>query len=453
MSVPARAGRAAFPILPLLLAACFNPSGSGSAGGSSSGGTSDPGPTTTTTTTLTSDASTTAAPTSTVTSDGTGTSTTTTQASTGTTAVTGTTGPVGCGISDDCPPELPVCDGGLCRVCRYHDECIDSACDIAIGRCFPPEKQVFDVDPNATCGLCGVDPPCCSINDAVAVAAGADQPYVYIRLLSTAVETTGVLLQGDLTDKVIAIVGDGANPAIGVKQGPVFDLDMAALRNPTPRVYVWKVWLSGSDGSEGVQCDNGRLWLDRVRISDHLGVPGLIAVDCDVSVRRSTIVLNRGAISTTGGTLTLHDSAVGGSTLSHTELEIGQNTTFTARYATVVDEDGGNAGLIQCIGATSVHFENSLVVGLGGSEIVACDIGTSAWSVVAPGALVTNGDNSVAANLAEIAFGPDYRLQAAGGPPDGRARWHIGYSPVDIDGALRPVDDGAPDYAGADIPQ
>jgi hypothetical protein len=261
------------------------------------------------------------------------------------------------------------------------------------------------------------------------------------------VDDVGVVIDQTYPDKVIALVGNGQNPVVAPAAGPAFE-----LLQPDKRVYLWRLRFAGTMASTGVKCNGGQLWLDRVVIDGFVVSPGLLASGCSLTVRRSTIVGNSGAFSIIDSPLVLRDAVVGGSPGAATEMTLGAGSELDAVYVTVVDEVGGPGGLLMCAGTVPIEFENSIVASTAEMTVASGCVATATRSVISPGLATQPGGDNVLAVFADFAFAPGYRLMTIDGPAAGVARWHTGYSPVDIDGTARPMVDDSPDYAGAHIP-
>lgn len=358
-----------------------------------------------------------------------------------------------CTDGDQCPVDAPVCDPQTrsCRGCRYHHEC-DIACDIAEGRCFPPDTRELIVVPSDACGDCGNGIACCSVNQAIAVATKALAPYVVIRLTAGSIDDTAVDLTGALGDSVLAIVGGAPNATLKPTIGAAMKIDQSGSPMP-PRIYLWRLQLAGNLDTSGLDCRSATLWLDETDIRDHAAGPGLLADACDVTIHRSTIVGNSGSISTVNAAdLVLRNVVVGGSPLV-SELFLGPSTRLDARYVTVVDESAGAGSLIQCQAPNSVAFGNAIVLGTDEvMEVSGCDGKLAVANSVATGPLIDLGRGNTYAVVGQVPLDAGYRLAAPNGLPEGVAIWRTGDPPTDIDGAPRPTSDNTPDYAGADLP-
>lgn len=467
VSERSRRGRTPLAVGALLsvFAACFNPQGSDTVGGTdATDGSTTASTSVTTGLTSASTGGVTTSP-STATSD----PASTTTATSGSTTEGMCTGPedcpddakicvggqcVQCSASDDCgDPALPVCDpqSFTCRKCQFHDEC-ELACDIEVGQCFPPETLELLVTPKDNCLECDEEKPCCSITKAVEYASSRqDVSHVRVRLSSATPEAVSANLKFDLSNKVLAIVADGPSAKVQPVVGAPIDVDQKAIAGV--RIYLWKLTLVGNVGGPGVSCRNTALWLDDVRISGS-SVAGLSTDACAVKLRNSYVLGSTNNISTVGGAVELHNVLVGLAPFG-SEIVIGEGTAFTARYSTIVDEEGGSKNLVECKAAADADFGNSILVskGVNAESIAGCEeVLKVANSVVSAHFSWTEGGDNAIASLEELAFGDSYLLTGDSKVAEGVAVWSAIDLPRDINGDARPNLEGTQDWAGADIP-
>jgi hypothetical protein len=165
----------------------------------------------------------------------------------------------------------------------------------------------------------------------------------------------------------------------------------------------------------------------------------------------------------TGGGITVSDSAylhlrnsmVAGGSNDDSVGVLVESATLDALYATISgDDDGFDGGTaLRCTGTSTVGVRNSVVVKTGSGAEIECDeadVSYSATETATPGTgNVTLG--SVMANWF-VSVASDLHLNNPPGDLTTAAQWQSGDPATDIDGELRPTEDGSPDYAGADVP-
>ncbi|MDC0718874.1 hypothetical protein [Nannocystis bainbridge] len=461
----------------LLLTACFSPTGSdpGTAG-PTSGDTTEPPATATEPGTTAVEPTTGEADTDTTTTTTTGVATEP-PTGTSTTLEPCTLDICPCQGDVDCEPGLQchagqcvecidsatcggrVCDpvDHVCRGCREHAECPETACELDDGLCFPDEATSHAyVDPSSACSdqPCSFAQPCCSV--AQAHGQFFDTTHLVFHLAPGLYQAGIEVSEGG---RRIAVLG-GPGVVFTVDADPVIRLGLA--RPPIDsELYLSQIVIEGGQGSAAVRCSAAAdLWLDDSAI---LGFTGrAVAVsDCDVVLRRSELRLNlEGMLVEDGGTLRLENSLVAHLNMGPA-LAIGSAAAADLVYTTLGDITQHMFGLFTCLDGTATLVARNSAL-LSHVLVDTFDCVPSAVdirdSVVTLGPFANPDKNThlIQANeVSPIFAGWDaglLHLAGDGGALAGRARWQPGDPQTDIDGDARPATAGAPDVAGGDRP-
>ena len=308
-----------------------------------------------------------------------------------------------------CGGTTPLCDdeANTCVACSFHEECqaIGSpACNIATGACFDP-AAVTEVD------------------------AGTDDT------LQPAIDAVA-----DGAEHAIVLTGGGQNHTVTIDGGKTITIvsDSASVRevrgnsgNPTVLVsgvgttaYLHRVALTLNGDDVGVSvASSATLYADSTRIAQNSG-GGITLASGTGGFLRNCMVAGDGGES----------SAVSSSgDLSMVYCTLGRDTNF-------------GDPVLECSGG-SATVRNSVIVS---------ETNAPGAELNCPGATVEN--TAQEATLSPEDWFPqfgsgDYALSVAGGAQfDGVAVWQLGDPPFDFDGDARPSEDGAGDFAGADVP-
>jgi hypothetical protein len=319
-----------------------------------------------------------------------------------------------------CTGETPLCDDATntCVPCNAHDQCGEAACNLYTGACLPADAVVH---------VGGATPDFPNLTMAVAsFAADGAQGTIIVHQANydEAVTVDGgrvlAFLAADGDTPAWAVIGGGA-PQLAVTMGSTVLID--GLR------------MSGNANDVALMVDSGRAWLDRTRVIGNLG-GGIVAQNAaELTLRNCFVGINGGQFVDTRGI-----------TASNALLDI--------RYTTLAANDGTAATgpiSMSCDAASTGEVRNSIVA--AGDDTIACANVSFSFNVVDTSGLA-GSDNDV------LSFAPAWFPNIAMsdfhvgiGPPFADvAQWQAGDPPVDIDGDLRPTDDGSPDYAGADVP-
>jgi hypothetical protein len=327
-----------------------------------------------------------------------------------------------------CTGTVPICDvaTNTCIGCSAHEQCPLSACHLDEGSCLP-EDVVYWVDGDAADCL-GADGsvalPFCSIGEAIDLVGQASRATIRI---APAGAPYGEAIEID-GNRIIALLGDGedrpswfgiAAPTLTVDGATVFAQDIA--------------WRSNA--------------LD----------PAILLDDATAWIDRSEIVLNQGGgiELVAGSALHLRTSVVGagGSGLADRQALRVEGSTIEVIASTIAGNDSSMASSIRCTAGGGGSVRSSIVVGLDPPSVscLGLEVDDSAIDTLGLGG---NG------NVELDAFNAGWFVDAAGGDFhlvegtffEAVGVWRSGDPAVDLDGDARPVEDGATDVAGADVP-
>ena len=378
-------------------------------------------------------------------------------------------------------PSSPVCGDGSCIGCTEHEQCGSGACDIFTGACFE-EDNVLHVDNQAACGGSGDEAsPMCSLGDALdAIDAQPSGTAWMIRLAGGATPYAEAIRSRE--DHPIAILGDdtGLSPIIAAPSGATLHVNQGRaylanlrLEGSGPQTvysfggnaYLHDVTVANASADTGILMAGGELEAHRVVVgTDYLtGVEvqagammrmydstissnlGGAIVAGDLELHRCEVAQNyvEGGIQLTGS-LTLVNSFVYGNGYARGGLDASGPATAIITYSTITDG-------FDCPEAISADVRNSIVIGGFG-----CENATVTNSAVDSGA-VDQGPDNVELDMSDTDF---LFVDFAGGDLHiadvtwlaGVAQWRSGDPQTDIDGDARPMQDGAEDMPGADVP-
>ena len=371
---------------------------------------------------------------------------------------------VPCDVDEDCSGFGPTAecdpDKHSCRGCAEHSDCPDTACDLAIGQCFPNGMTTHAYVDRILCGMmmdspvCAENMPCCEIAQAFKPAIMDPLAHVVIHVKPGAYVSP---VQVDVDGKRIAILG--APEGVSLLTG---DPDLAAIglvsgAPMSTALFVSRVDVLGPMATAGVLCSqsSGGLWFDDAAVRVIAG-PGLFATECMLRARRLELVGNTiGAQASDGGKIRLETSVVTGSHGGFA-LQALSDGALGLLYTTVLDRDASANHLVNCNSEPLTLRNSILVTAFAGAIVPTCTIEqtNSAFSpdlVTDPMPLVT---------LAQVDFPDifvdwmldDVHLKATAGSVLTAARWLAGDPARDLDGDPRPAVDDSPDAAGAYLP-
>lgn len=359
----------------------------------------------------------------------------------------------GCLATED----APICDGGTCRGCREHGECLTGACELDRGACFPEGlTRHLHVDAAEQCldSICAPGLPCCSLSEAFAeIAADLSGIEHFIVHVVPGKYNSGFGLTA--TDRTVAVLG-----------GPEVEIDASPL--DVPIVFVGdgqndissKLYLSGLriTGQTAVAfgCTAAPFAaLDDVEIHDVSGDAGHIA-KCVTWARRSEFVRDGGGLAVDGtATLVLENSIIAGVAVQPA-LSVTAGAELEVNYSTIAHQSVLPNGLLWCSGGTA-RVRNSALLAQGGGDFVDCPDLLISHTVTTEAGLQGEGVAPVGAPLVKEPFldwdTHNFRLAGDGNFLAGVALWTAGDPPTDIDGTKRPQVDGSADVAGAALPK
>jgi hypothetical protein len=311
-----------------------------------------------------------------------------------------------------CEGTTPVC-GALneCEGCGFHEQCPASACDIATGECFE-EDCVVEVDGDG--GAEYEDIQDAIVDGCVVIVHELNGGVPYNENLE--IDGIGVaVLRAEGEDPIVA--GVAGNPSLSVTGGAV--------------AYVQGLTFSGNTMAEGVSVNGANLYLDRSQIVANSATGITLANNAIAQVRNCFVALNGNQFQDD------HGISVNSSSLD-------------LSYSTVVANDGNGADSLECTAAVAT-VRDSILLGADASSIdcPSVDAASNALDEAAAGNV-----NVGALNPAWFdSFPDDFHLTPLGaGVFEELAQWNAGDPPADIDGDARPTEEGAADFAGADVP-
>jgi len=270
-----------------------------------------------------------------------------------------------------------------------------------------------------------------------------------------------VLHAGSSFDEV-AVVDSGA-VAFVAAEGDTPQWVNTSLMEPTLSVSgaQTRVYLAGvrmRDGDTALVVSQAQV---DVRDSE-LASNDILGLSCGegarVDVRRSRIVANSGGgiVAQSGAELYLENCFVGGGAPDVDAIAL-TTANLDALYTTV-GAGLGTTTALRCDAGSVVDVRNSILVSRSDDDELQC--GTAVVNNSAA-ELDLGGTNSLVSAMDVAWFadfnGGDFLLTTEGAAPgnlifENLAQWEGGDPPTDIDGDPRPLVDGTPDYAGADVP-
>lgn len=347
------------------------------------------------------------------------------------------------GKTDACVGTTPICnaDTNMCEGCSEHDQCPDSACNMAEGNCMDPGVIVHVDGDFANCVASDGSEamPYCTIGAALGAAGDEvlvtlheldnDDPYVQAN--TVAVDVAMFSASGEQP----RVQGSGGAPALTISaSGNLFLVDLAITGGP----------------STGITINGGKVWIEQARITTN-AAQGISMNGGSAWVERSEIVNNTGGgiVVDGGGMLMLENSFVGGS--SNNPAINAMVGTVEVNFSTAALAPAIATPSLSCAGGADVVVRNSIITSTNPAAEVACPSAMILGSALE----MAMGDN-VALGDVDINWFADYLagdFHLAGVYPmdiSTAATWESGDPSTDIDGDTRPVTDGTPDFAGAD---
>lgn len=321
-----------------------------------------------------------------------------------------------------CDATLRICDAEAhaCIDCTEHEPCASGACELRLGRCFPPDVTAFEVDGDGS-----AEYP--NVGAAVAAIGDGGMGIIRVHARDGGASYPGALrIDGGKTIAVLA--AEGEEPAFtGALGGHALRVEGSGTT-----VYLDRVWLRDTADGRGLVVRQGATaWVDRSRL-----------------VRNS----DGGVLAEEGASLTIRSSFVGGNASDVAAVEvIGADARI---LYTTVGGGQGNARALLCNAAAAVDVRNSVLLARTDNPEIACD----ATFEHDAAELDLGGTNVAVGSMSTSWFTSypqaDFSLSAEGADVLADiARWQQGDPRVDIDGDPRPSGaDGVSDHAGADVP-
>lgn len=372
--------------------------------------------------------------------------------------------------AEACKGDTPVCDleSNTCVACTSHAQCVNSACDLALGQCLPASNVISVLPDDPVNGLCttsiGGDKPYCNAEVAIQHMHmhGISKGWT-VRLLKgpNVLSTLNLTTAGK--PAVVAIIGyDDPTLAAELQGGVPID-----FKGPGLTVYLDNLDIVSTailNDPPNVRCDSATLDLSNTRIRQGVG-PGLRGAACTVNIRDSVISRNKSeGIELTGGALFMRNSFV---------TENGQNGIYGGgairlqnvsavdiAYTTLLNNLGapGKGATIHCEGNNNVGSIRASVLGAAvGQEnpSISCSTLFVEQSILDGGDFMADASNhamSTSAVLDLFAVDIPYSIYRWKKPPaESPTTWQSDDPRVDFEGDPRSVTVGAPESPGADV--
>jgi len=331
---------------------------------------------------------------------------------------------VQCTEEDDavCGDLTPICDAdaNTCIGCSGHEQCPESACNIAEGNCMNL-GNIVHVDGDEDCGVGdgSEGEPYCDLGEAL-LAVG-DESLIIVHEITTDPFTYN---ESNTIQISVAIFAAPGESPVAEGSGGVPALAVSSAG----QLFMKGLYVDDGDGV-GVSVAGGQVWIEKSRIVNNSG--GGIVVDG-------------------GGSLVLENSFVGGNTNDVDALVVTDGSA-TVIYSTLA---GGAAAsnALSCEAGATVDIRNSLLVSRQSEDEVVCD-----EAILSNNALEMDvAENTSLGEMPDTSWfvsymSGDFSLSGAHpGAIDMAATWLDGDPATDINGDARPTTNGTLDFAGAD---
>jgi len=337
---------------------------------------------------------------------------------------------VQCTEEDDaaCGDLTPLCDVGAntCIGCSGHEQCPESACNLAEGNCFGPDNVVHvDGDDPCDSGDGSEESPYCSLTEALLGAS--DDPVIIVHEVGG--DPLIYLESNTISFSTAIFAASGESPVV---RGSV----AAALTvSSSGRLFLRGISIDNTaDGHVGLSITGGQAWIEQSRIVNNSG--GGIIVDG-------------------GGSLFIQNSFVGGSN-SAPAIDL-QDGDISVLYSTLGLPPSLGGPALSCNDGSSSTLRNSLVTSTHADPEIQCPqltVSNSAFESMNDD-INDSGGNMLLGEL-DLSWFVDYLagdFTLTGDHPeelDTTAVWQSGDPATDINGDSRPTTDGMADFAGAD---
>ncbi|MCA9717080.1 MAG: right-handed parallel beta-helix repeat-containing protein [Myxococcales bacterium] len=369
-----------------------------------------------------------------------------------------------------CSGATPICDELTysCDKCTEHTQCGTTACNIEAGICFP-EDTVLYVDKNA--GDCdnadGSEAmPFCTIQAAFDHAVMQNALGAWTIWIAPGVYTQDTLSTPGMGTK-LALLGAGGQVTVQSSNNDQNAANFAIATGDT--VYMRDFNLSNHNTYHGFKCESGVAWIDDSRFNDN-EQHGVYSIDCTLYMRRSIVYSNKNGGIVIHGTNSMDDPVSRFETVFITEngsaqaafggIQVADNHNLDISYSSIlVNITNGGFSSMQCVNQGAINIRNSVVVALAGQSF-SCDgvvINNSAVDE-----LVDAGMNNIMALASDVdawftyqnpgIYNAEAMVNDEPSPLTDLAVWVDGDPRMDFNGDLRPMTDGTPTFAGADIP-
>ncbi len=326
---------------------------------------------------------------------------------------------VGCIDPEDCGGTTPVCDGetNTCRACEANADCDSEVCERASGACAASDDVVYVAQTGGTDGPgCGSsESPCATIAGAQGGLAkvGGSRIYVLVRT-GTYLESVAVT-----EGQTVVLIGNAAivappiyHPGLLVSNGSTVTAETIEFADAT-----------GNAEADGVRCAGSAssLTLFRVTVKDNKAI-GVESDDCSVRIERCLIIGNKGGgidLENLGFSIANNIIANNGDAgvTNFGGVRISNAGSFTPQefnFNTVVKNQAYGPGSadssgVDCYTSTSMTAANSIVQdGIGGAPATH---GNCSWEYSDVDGIAQSNGNFDAEPQFKDLLGGDFHLE------------------------------------------
>jgi len=321
---------------------------------------------------------------------------------------------------DACGDITPLCDteAMTCVACEFHEQCQDldlPACNVATGACFNAD-DVSNVAVNTDGSI------------QAAINLVADGTAHAIVLTGATPGDHSITIDGGKTIAIVSTNND-LKSIDGEEGSPTI-----TVTGEGTTAYLHRLQLTANTDDVGVSVESSAtLYADSTQVVQNSGGGVQLASGTTGFIRNSMIGANGGQFDPTTGIENAGDLSI--------------------LYSSVVANDGDAEDSLQCSGGATT-IRNSIVIGAGNNSVNCTGLTAtqSSFDEAVPGRGNENVGSLTPGWFDGVGAG-DLHLTPSGQTEfNGVAIWQLGDPPFDFDGDLRPAEDGASDYAGADVP-
>jgi hypothetical protein len=305
-----------------------------------------------------------------------------------------------------CGTEAPICAAAAlqCRGCAEHAECGD-ACEYATGECFEEE--------GGECWVALGDGD--SIQDAIdAVDDGGRCTLVLLENGATDFNESFTVDAG----KRIALVASGPDVVVQGVSGGTMAVTAGA------QFYVRGALVRGNPSGPGMTASGAgtQLFADATRVVNNTG---------------GGITLSAGADGH------LRNCFVGGNVSDVSALQVTSSSADVLYSTIIAAQQFEEVAALRCSGAVDVTVRNSILAMAGADPEIACAGADATYSGTESNPRHGKRDARQPHAAWFVTLGNDFHLNNLPADVLTTAQWQLGDPSVDIDGDLRPTEDGA----------